>query len=77
MKQLKLGIFIAVVALLSQGVAAKSKKATGETIPFGKLIEMIATQSHWSEDNLAKIGLTKLVSEKSAECSHIMFMGRM
>ena len=39
----------------------KDYEGAKSSIPFNKLVEMIATQSHWSAQNLSKIGLAKLV----------------
>lgn len=61
MKRLALTILIAVMALASQDVAAKTSKVAKGSIPFNKIVEMIATQSHWDRQSLSKIGLSKLV----------------
>jgi hypothetical protein len=60
-------MMVAFMAFASQDVAAKSSKAAGETIPFDKLVTMIATGAHWSENNLTEIGLKKLCRDSYDE----------
>lgn len=67
MKYISSIIMIAVMALASQNVAAKCSKAASETIPFEQLVTMIATGSHWHENNLAEAGLNKLYRDSYEE----------
>lgn len=60
MKRLYITLLIAIIAMVSQDVIAKRAKTSRSTIPFEKLVTMIATEAHWSEINLAKLGLNKL-----------------
>lgn len=66
MKRLTTILLILVVALATQDVDAKRLKRRSHD-PLTKLVEMIAAGNHWSQTNLAKMGLTKLFSEVQQE----------
>ena len=59
MKHLTTTLLVAFLALTMAPVSA----AAQQPIPFDKMVDMIAQLTHWNEDSLAAIGLTKLVSE--------------
>ena len=51
-------------------MAAQSPKSTCNPIPFDQLVEMIATDAHWDQQNLENIGLQQLFAdtEEDEEC---------
>ena len=61
MKRLTLFTLIAIFALVSVNADAKNKRVKRNVIPFEKLVAMIATEAHWNENNVAKLGLRKLL----------------
>lgn len=69
MKRFLLLILIAIIAVPSINVEAeaKSPRTKINSIPFEKLVTMIATGTHWKEKNIAKLGLKKLVKKTSKE----------
>ncbi len=67
MKRLVTILLIIVVALATQDVDAKRVKRRSHADPLAKLVEMIAAGNHWSQPNLAKLGLTKLISKVEQE----------
>ena len=67
MKRLLSIILIAAMAFALQNVAAKAPRTTRGTIPFDKLVTLIAKQNHWQEKNLTKMGLKKLVKKSEQE----------
>jgi hypothetical protein len=67
MKRLSSIITIALIVLVTLGAAAKTPKAEDCAIPFDKLVNVIASSGHWSEENLSAIGLAKVVSRTAQE----------
>lgn len=67
MKRLLLFALIAIVSLTSITVDGKRRVVKNKTIPFEKLVDVIATEAHWKEGNLVKLGLRKLVKKTSRE----------
>ena len=67
MKRFTLLTLIAIMLVASMSVEAKRTKARSTRIPYEKLVTMIATEAHWSEKNVAKLGLRKLVKKTSKE----------
>ena len=62
MKRLYITLLIAVIAMVSQDVIAKRAKTSRSTIPFEKLVTMIATGEIEKENALSIIGL-KIISK--------------
>ena len=56
-------------------MAAQSPKSTCTPIPFDQLVEMIATDAHWDQQNLTNIGLQQLFAEteEDEECGDFSF----
>lgn len=67
MKRFTLFTLIAIIALTSVNIDAKTKVRKSGNIPFEKLVAMIATEAHWKEKNVAKLGLKKLIKKTSRE----------
>ena len=67
MKRFTLFTLIAIIALTSVNIDAKTRERKSSTIPFEKLVAMIATEAHWKEKNVAKLGLIKLIKKTSRE----------
>lgn len=74
MKRVSLTLLIALLALASLNCVAEKSKATAEvtttekssgsteSIPFDKLLDLIATANHFEENNLLNLGLKQLIS---------------
>ncbi len=62
-------------AIAWNGAMAQEQVAAGNDALMGKLVEMIATGTHWEEANLTNAGLAKLVSEKEMdeECGEFSY----
>ena len=58
------------MALTSLNVVASTPQATQNNIQFEELVEMIATDAQWFEQNLSNIGLQEVVNEteEDEEC---------
>ncbi len=67
MKRFTLFTLIAIMALTSINLDAKTKAPKSSNIPFEKLVAMIATEAHWKEKNIAKLGLKRLIKKTSRE----------
>lgn len=67
MKRLISFTLIIIIALSSVNIDAKTKALRSSKIPFEKLVTMIATEAHWKERNVAKLGLKKLIKKTSRE----------
>ena len=66
---------MAIVTLTSMNLAAQSPKSTCDPIPFDQLVEMLATDAHWDQDNLTAIGLNEIFSDSflDEECGEFSF----
>ena len=67
MKRFTLFTLIAIMALTSVNINAKTPAVKSSKIPFEKIVKMIATSAHWKENNVAKLGLKKLIRKTSKE----------
>lgn len=67
MKRLTFTLLMLVMATTWHMAEAKTPKAGRGAIPFNRLVEMIAEDAHWVQDNLAQIGLSELVSESETD----------
>lgn len=67
MKRFLLLSLISLIAVSSLNVEAKSSKIENNKIPFEKLVTMIATEAHWKEKNIVKLGLKKLIKKTRKE----------
>lgn len=67
MKRFTLLTIIAIMILASMNVEAKRSKAKSISIPYEKLVTMIAKETHWNEKNVARLGLKRLVKKIERE----------
>lgn len=65
MKRFTLLTLIAVIAIASINLEAKTAKAKSSSIPFEKLVTMIAKGNHWNEKNIVTLGLKRLIKKTS------------
>lgn len=63
MRHLSFALIIAVMAFTSLNVEAEDKQAIEKSIQFEELVEMLATDGHWDNQNLLNIGLEELIYE--------------
>lgn len=67
MKRITLTLLIAIVALTSINAYGKRSRASSGSIPFDKLVRMIATEAQVKEKNLSNMGLKKLAKDSHKE----------
>lgn len=63
MRRIAIILSIAIMAVTSLNIAARAEQTSQKAIQFEKLVEMLANDAHWDNQNLINIGLQELIFE--------------